>query len=68
MTASSVEFFEYRIKAGDSLSMIMAKFYGVGPRSPNYNAYLQQILSLNPPYQRPEPNSCRVPATLDSSP
>ena len=53
MTASSVEFFEYRIKARDRLSMIMAKFYGVGPRSPNYNAYLQQILSLNPHIKDP---------------
>lgn len=26
-------YFEYRVKAGDSLSLIMAKFYGVGPRS-----------------------------------
>lgn len=53
MTASSPEYFEYRIKAGDSLSMIMAKFYGVGPRSPNYNTYLSQILSLNPHIKNP---------------
>lgn len=47
------EYFEYRIKAGDSLSMIMAKFYGVGPRSPNYNKILSQILSLNPHIKDP---------------
>lgn len=53
MTASSPEYFEYRINAGDSLSMIMAKFYGVGPRSPNYNKFLNQILSLNPHIKDP---------------
>lgn len=47
------EYFEYRIKAGDSLSMIMAKFYGVGPRSPSYNKILNQILSLNPHIKDP---------------
>jgi hypothetical protein len=47
------EYFEYRIKAGDSLSMIMAKFYGVGPRSPNYNKILKEILSINPHIKDP---------------
>jgi len=46
-------YFEYRVKAGDSLSMIMAKLYGVGPRSPNYNTFLKQILSLNPHVKDP---------------
>ena len=41
-------YFEYRVKAGDSLSLIMAKFYGVGPRSPQYAPYLKQIQALNP--------------------
>lgn len=53
MSTPALEYFEYRIKAGDSLSMIMAKFYGVGPRSPNYNQYLKQILSLNPHIKDP---------------
>lgn len=53
MTNPAPEYFEYRIKAGDSLSIIMAKFYGVGPRSPNYNKVLSQILSLNPHIKDP---------------
>lgn len=53
MTNPAPEYFEYRIKAGDSLSLLMAKFYGVGPRSPNYNKFLNQILSLNPHVKDP---------------
>lgn len=53
MTTTNPEYFEYRIKAGDSLSLIMVKFYGVGPRSPNYNKFLGQILSLNPHIKDP---------------
>ena len=45
---NSADYFEYRIKSGDSLSMIMARFYGVGPRSSGYNRHLNQILALNP--------------------
>lgn len=59
------EYFEYRIKAGDSLSMIMAKFYGVGPRSPSYNKILNQILVPQSPYQRPKPDPNGVTAAVD---
>lgn len=48
MANSRAEHFEYRVKAGDSLSMIIARFYGVGPRSPGYSKTLTQILLLNP--------------------
>ncbi|SDU15387.1 LysM domain-containing protein [Halopseudomonas salegens] len=46
--------FEYRIKPGESLSMIMGRFYGVGASGPDYNRYLHQILSLNPHIQAPD--------------
>ena len=29
-------YYEYRIKSGESLSLIIAKFYGIGPRSMQY--------------------------------
>lgn len=45
---------EYRIKAGDCLSMIMSRFYGVGPGSPDYTQHLNQILALNPHIQNPD--------------
>lgn len=53
MANSQVEYFEYRVKAGDSLSMIMVRFYGVGPRSPGYSKHLNQILALNPHIKDP---------------
>lgn len=55
-------YFEYRVKAGDSLSLIMAKFYGVGPRSSNYSVYLKQILALNPHIK--DPHLIRVGSLL----
>lgn len=62
MTAYSTEYFEYRIKAGDNLSMIMVRFYGVGPRSPGYVRHLNQIMSLNPHIK--DPNLIRVGSLL----
>lgn len=59
---SSADYFEYRIKAGDSLSMIMARFYGVGPRSAGYNRHLNDILALNPHIEHP--NRIRAGALL----
>lgn len=53
MANSRAEHFEYRVKAGDSLSMIIARFYGVGPRSPGYSKILTQILLLNPHIKDP---------------
>jgi hypothetical protein len=50
---NSTDYFEYRIKTGDSLSMIMARLYGVGPRSPSYHRHLDQILALNPQIEHP---------------
>lgn len=62
MTQSAPDYFEYRIKAGDSLSLIMAKFYGVGARSPNYSVYLKQIMALNPHIK--DPHLIRVGSLL----
>lgn len=42
------DYYEYRIKPGESLSLIVAKFYGIGPRSPQYQKCLQNILAINP--------------------
>jgi len=51
--SSPVDFFRYSIKAGDSLSLIMAKFYNLGFHSPDYAKRLAQILSLNPHIKNP---------------
>lgn len=50
---TTTDYFEYRIKTGDSLSMIIARIYGIGPRSPGYNRQLDQILALNPHIENP---------------
>lgn len=42
------DYYEYRIKPGESLSLIVAKFYGIGSRSPQYQKCLQNILAINP--------------------
>lgn len=62
MANAQPTYFEYRVKAGDSLSLIMAKFYGVGPRSPQYAPYLKQILALNPHIK--DPHLIRVGSLL----
>lgn len=49
----SVELFEYRIKSGDSLSLLIAKFYNVGFHNPEYSRRLNQILTLNPHVKNP---------------
>src|SRR5690554_6560380 len=51
--SSPVDFFRYSIKAGDSLSLILAKFYNLGFHSPDYAKRLAQILSLNPHIKNP---------------
>lgn len=46
-------YYEYRIKSGESLSLIIAKFYGIGPRSMQYPNCLQNILAINPHIKNP---------------
>lgn len=47
------EFFEYRIQAGDTLSMIIAKMFGVSIHSARYKVHLNYILELNPGIKNP---------------
>ncbi|SDU32507.1 LysM peptidoglycan-binding domain-containing protein [Halopseudomonas salegens] len=51
---NSTDYLEYRVKPGDSLSMIMSRFYAVSPRCPGYSGYLHQILSMNPHIRDPD--------------
>lgn len=51
---SPVEYLEYRIKPGDSLSLIIRRFYGVSPDTPAYASRLNQIRALNPQISNPD--------------
>ncbi|MGN0920194.1 MAG: hypothetical protein ACI4NJ_00555 [Cellvibrio sp.] len=46
-------YYEYRIKAGESLSLIIAKFYGIGPRSHQYKKCIDGIMAINPHIKNP---------------
>jgi len=46
-------YFEYRIKGGDTLSLIIFKMFGFTPNDSRYAGALQHIMSLNPQIKNP---------------
>lgn len=51
---SPIGHLEYRIKPGDSLSLIISRFYGASPGTPAYASRLNQIRALNPHITNPD--------------
>ena len=50
----SADYLEYRVKPGDSLPVLIGKFYGPRFQSAAYTAHLEQILALNPHVKNPD--------------
>ncbi|MFT5084980.1 MAG: LysM repeat protein [Lentisphaeria bacterium] len=46
-------YYEYKIKNGDSLSLIMLKMFGVGSQSSKYQTTIKYLLALNPHINNP---------------
>jgi hypothetical protein len=46
-------YYEYRIKPGETLSLIIVRFYNIGPSSHNYKKCIENILALNPHVKNP---------------
>lgn len=59
---SKALYYEYRIKPGENLSLIIVRFYNIGPSSPNYRKCIENILLLNPHIKNP--NSIRAGSVL----
>lgn len=49
-----IEYFEYRVKPGDSLSLILAKLFNVGFGTNEYNRRVADIMELNPHISNPD--------------
>lgn len=50
---STPHYYEYRIKPGENLSLIIVRFYNIGPRSASYRKCIENILVLNPHIKNP---------------
>ncbi|MFL0797798.1 MAG: hypothetical protein K6L73_09970 [Cellvibrionaceae bacterium] len=48
MAAENANYYEYRIKAGDSLSLIITRVFGVSTTSAMYSNVMNHLLSINP--------------------
>lgn len=53
-TDSRPRYYEYTVRPGDTLSEIMARLYGIGPRDSRYSRIREYVLSINPHIKHPD--------------